>query len=70
VETLDLTLALEIARGIREGLETMEEIAQAGLEMGFKGGPVTANHLALVCVEAGKAQAVAQAACLCSTSLI
>ncbi|GAA3060160.1 hypothetical protein GCM10010520_05690 [Rhizobium viscosum] len=70
MKALDLTLAFKIACGIREGLETMKEIAQAGLQMGFKGGPVAADHLALVSVETGKAQAVTQAACLCSTSLI
>jgi len=48
----------------------MEEIAQAGLQMSFKGRPIAADHLALVGVETCKAQAVTQAACLCSTSLI
>ena len=38
--------------------------------MGFERRPVTAHQLALVGIETGKTQAVAQAACLRSTSLI
>jgi hypothetical protein len=38
--------------------------------MRFEGRPVAAHQLALVGIETGKAQAVAQAACLRATSLI
>ncbi|GGD99147.1 hypothetical protein GCM10008012_48410 [Rhizobium anhuiense] len=70
MQALDLTLALEIARGVGERLESMEEIPEPRLQMGFEGRPVAAHQLALVSIETGKAQAVAQAACLRSTSLI
>jgi hypothetical protein len=70
MEPLDLPLAFEIARGIRKRLEPLEEIAKAGRQMLLKGRPVAAHHVALVGIKAGKAQSVAQAACLCSSCLI
>jgi hypothetical protein len=70
VQTLDLTLTFEIARSVWKRLETVEEITKAGRQMLLKSGPVAADHVALIAIEASKAQAVAQAACLCSSSLI
>jgi hypothetical protein len=70
VQALDLTLAFEIARSIRNRLETVEEIAKAGGQMLLKRGPVASDQVALIGIEASKAQSVAQAACLCSWCLI
>jgi hypothetical protein len=70
MQALDLALALEIARGIGKGLETLEEIAQAGLQMFLQCRAMTADHLALIGIETGKAQSVAKAARLRSSCLI
>jgi hypothetical protein len=70
VQPLDLAFAFEVACGIRKRLETLEEIAQTGLQMFLKRRAVAPDHIALIGIETGKAQAVAKAACLRSSSLI
>jgi hypothetical protein len=70
MEPIDLTLALEIAGGIGERLETLEKIAKARGQVLLERRAIAPYHLALLGIKAGKAQAVTQAARLCSTILI
>ncbi|GMB82901.1 hypothetical protein NN6n1_36840 [Shinella zoogloeoides] len=58
-----------MAGGIGKGLEALEEIAKGRLDMPFERLAVAAEQFALVGLDAGKAQTVAQAGCLSRSCL-
>jgi hypothetical protein len=70
VQTIELAFVLEIAGGIGERLETMEEIAQASFQLLLELRTKTAQQIALLGIEAGKGKAITQAARLCAFRLI
>jgi hypothetical protein len=70
VQPVDLLFTGEIARRIRERLETLEEIAQPCFEMRLQQWAVAPERLALFGIEAGKAQTVAEATGLRPLSLL
>jgi hypothetical protein len=69
VQPVDLALALEMAGGIREGLEALEKITKGRFDMPFERLAMAAQDIAVGAFHPGKAQTVAQAGCLSRSSL-
>jgi hypothetical protein len=61
VQPFDLLFALEIAGGFGRGLETVEEIAEAGLQVRLQLRATAADEIAEIAVETGKSKAFAKA---------
>jgi hypothetical protein len=70
MQAFDLLFALEIASGFRKGLETMEEIAETGLQMAFEIGTAAAKKIAQLDVQPCKRKSLAQASRLAASRLI
>jgi len=69
MQAVDLALALEMARSIGKGLETLEEITKRRFDVPFERLAMPAERIALAAFDAGKAQTVAQAGCLSRSGL-
>ena len=70
MQTFDLLLAFKIARRIGEGLEAMEKIPKAALEVRLQLGATAPQEVAQFGVEAGERQSLPQAARLGPSRLI
>ena len=70
MEAVQLPVACKVLRGIGMRLEAFEKITKAGSDQRLQQRAVPADEIAFGFGQSGKAQAVAQAACLCPPGLI
>jgi hypothetical protein len=70
MQALDLLFAVEIAGGFGKGLETVEEVAKACLQVALEIRPAAAQKIAQLAVEPGKCQPLAKASRLAPSRLI
>jgi hypothetical protein len=64
VKPVELAIVVEMANGVRIGLQSMEKVAQRKLYARRQGLAMITQKRTGCFVEAGKAQALEQAACL------